>query len=193
MHVHDAMRGCVGVCSQLQSLGWGSVSSVSSAYSKKFRWSWTALPLSATTPWVNKGTVDHGLLTKPGWPCTLHTLFLGWWNSALHFPCNTSITRWLSQLVDDTGYTPHARSKINSFLGFDFTMKQTNNETINSQCSAKPISSVHYNTNPICLCQDSHTGICFPLLMTFSCLPLPLGLSSLAGAMGWGRLHSGHC
>lgn len=40
-------------------------------------WSWTALPLSATTPWVNKGTVDHGLLTKPGWPCTLHTLFQG--------------------------------------------------------------------------------------------------------------------
>lgn len=119
--------------------------------------------------------------------------FSGWCNSALYFPCNSSITRRLSQLVCDTGYTPHVRSKLNSFLGFSFTKKQINNETINSQSSAKPIFSVYYNTKPIHLCQDSHPGICFPPLMTFSCLPLPLGLPLLAGAMAWGRLHPGHC
>lgn len=74
--------------------------------------------------------------------------FPRWWNWAPHFPRNPSIIRWLSQLVYDTGYAPHARSKL-QFLVFNFTRKQINKVTINSQCSAEPISSVYHNKNPI--------------------------------------------
>lgn len=120
----------------------------------------------------------------------------GWWNSTLHFPCNPSVTRWLSQLVYDTGYTPHARSKLRSFLGLislrnKLRMKQS---TPKAQLNPAPHLTATQTQSP-----SARTAELLNLLppLNYLQLSVPPSRPPLAGrCCGVGQTsspHPGHC